>query len=132
MNNQRKLYKNYEKIVPAMGCTEPIALAYCAAVARKELGVLPKKVTVEASGNIIKNVKSVIVPNTDGARGIEAAAAIGIVAGREDLALEVLSKVTEEQKEKFRHCHDKEKRTYFAGASYMPGRGIYSSAMSGR
>ncbi len=107
MNNQRKLYKNYEKIlakelVPAMGCTEPIALAYCAAVARKELGVLPKKVTVEASGNIIKNVKSVIVPNTDGARGIEAAAAIGIVAGREDLALEVLSKVTEEQKEKFR------------------------------
>ena len=56
----------------------------------------------EASGNIIKNVKSVIVPNTDGARGIEAAAAIGIVAGHEDLALEVLSKVTEEQKEKFR------------------------------
>ena len=54
-----------EELVPAMGCTEPIALAYCAAVARKELGVLPKKVTVEASGNIIKNVKSVIVPNTD-------------------------------------------------------------------
>ena len=59
-----------EELVPAMGCTEPIAIAYGAAKARKLLGELPDQVVVEASGNIIKNVKSVIVPNTDGLRGI--------------------------------------------------------------
>ena len=89
------------ELVPAMGCTEPIALAYCAAKARAVLGELPEKVIVEASGNIIKNVKSVIVPNTNGKKGIEAAAAIGIIAGREELELEALSLVTEEQKTKF-------------------------------
>lgn len=72
---KRELYGVFEKIleqelVPAMGCTEPIALAYCAAVARKELGCLPERVLVEVSGNIIKNAKSVIVPSTNGARGI--------------------------------------------------------------
>ena len=61
-----------EELVPAMGCTEPIALAYGAAKARDVLGCLPDKVKVEASGNIIKNVKSVVVPNTDGLKGIEA------------------------------------------------------------
>lgn len=86
------------ELVPAMGCTEPIALAYCAAKARALLGVLPDRVVVEASGNIIKNVKSVIVPNTGGARGIEAAAAVGIAAGQEALELEVLSEVTEADK----------------------------------
>lgn len=96
-------YKTYVEIlerelVPAMGCTEPIALAYCSAKARSVLGALPDKVLVEVSGNIVKNVKSVIVPNSGGRRGIEAAAAVGILAGREDLELEVLSKVTEEQK----------------------------------
>ncbi|MCB6610321.1 L-serine ammonia-lyase, iron-sulfur-dependent, subunit alpha [[Clostridium] symbiosum] len=96
-------YKTYVEIlerelVPAMGCTEPIALAYCSAKARAVLGALPDKVLVEVSGNIVKNVKSVIVPNSGGRRGIEAAAAAGILAGREDLELEVLSKVTEEQK----------------------------------
>lgn len=96
-------YKTYleileRELVPAMGCTEPIALAYCSAKARAVLGALPDKVLVEVSGNIVKNVKSVIVPNSGGRRGIEAAAAIGILAGREDLELEVLSKVTEEQK----------------------------------
>ena len=96
MENKKAVMKAYEEIlkrelVPAMGCTEPIALAYCAAKARALLGVLPERVVVFASGNIIKNVKSVIVPNTGGARGIEAAAAIGITAGREDLELEVLS-----------------------------------------
>ena len=70
-----------EELVPAMGCTEPIALAYCAAKAREVLGVLPDRCMVEASGNIVKNVKSVIVPNTGGLKGIEAAAAAGIVAG---------------------------------------------------
>ena len=81
-----------------MGCTEPIALAYCSAKARAVLGCLPERVEIEVSGNIIKNVKSVIVPNSGGRRGIEAAAAVGIVAGDETLELEVLSKVTEEQK----------------------------------
>ena len=99
-------YKTYldilnRELVPAMGCTEPIALAYCAAKARAVLDSRPQKVIVEASGNIIKNVKSVIVPNTNGAKGIAAAAAIGIVAGREDLELEVLSHVTSGQKADF-------------------------------
>lgn len=89
------------ELVPAMGCTEPIALAYCAAKARAVLGELPRKVIVEVSGNIIKNVKSVVVPNTNGEKGIEAAAGIGIVAGRADSELEVLSHVTGEQKAEF-------------------------------
>ena len=64
-----------------MGCTEPIAVAYCAALARKTLGCLPEDVQVYASANIIKNVKSVVVPNTGGQRGLTVAAAAGIVAG---------------------------------------------------
>lgn len=70
-----------EELIPAMGCTEPIALAYAAAKAREVLGCLPDTVQIGASGSIIKNVKSVIVPNTDHLRGIPAAAAAGIVAG---------------------------------------------------
>ena len=84
-----------EELLPAMGCTEPIAIAYAAAVARRTLGELPTEISVTASGNIIKNVKSVFVPNTGGLRGIPAAAAAGIVAGDADLKLEVISKVTE-------------------------------------
>lgn len=87
-----------EELVPAMGCTEPIALAYCAAKAREVLGVLPERCLVEASGNIIKNVKSVIVPNTGGMKGIEAAAAAGIVAGDASRVLEVIAEVTDAQK----------------------------------
>ena len=83
-----------EELLPAMGCTEPIAIAYAAAVARRTLGALPARVTVTASGNIIKNVKCVFVPNTGGLRGIPAAAAAGIVAGRDKLLLEVISKAT--------------------------------------
>ena len=83
-----------EELLPAMGCTEPIAIAYAAAVARRTLGALPARVTVTASGNIIKNVKCVFVPNTGGLRGIPAAAAAGIVAGRAELLLEVISKAT--------------------------------------
>lgn len=86
-----------EELIPAMGCTEPIALAYAGAVARKTLGTMPDKVTVQASGSIIKNVKSVIVPNTDHLKGIEAAVAAGIVAGDPDKQLEVIAKVTPEQ-----------------------------------
>ena len=85
------------ELVPAMGCTEPIAVAYCAAKARQTLGCQPDRVLVEASGNIIKNVKSVFVPHTGGRRGIPAAAAVGIVAGNADKELEVISDVTEEQ-----------------------------------
>ena len=73
-----------EELLPAMGCTEPIALAYAAATARKVLGELPDRVVVGASGSIIKNVKSVIVPNTNHLKGIPAAAAAGIVAGDSD------------------------------------------------
>ena len=96
-------YRNYVEIlrrelVPAMGCTEPIAIAYCAAKARAVLGCLPDKVTIAASGNIIKNVKSVIVPNTGGRKGIEAAAAIGIVAGDEEAGLEVIAHAKDEDK----------------------------------
>lgn len=89
------------ELVPAMGCTEPIAVAYCAAKARSVLGKMPVSTELIVSGNIIKNVKSVIVPNTDGARGLEAAAGIGIVAGKEELGLEVLSQVTSEDKAAF-------------------------------
>jgi len=86
-----------EELKPAMGCTEPIALAYAAAVARKVLGEMPEKVVIGASGSIIKNVKSVIVPNTNRLKGIPAAAAAGIVGGDPDKELEVIAHVTEEQ-----------------------------------
>ena len=89
-----------EELVPAMGCTEPIAIAYASSIARSLISSLPTSVTVYASPNIIKNVKSVVVPHTGGERGIEAAASIGIVAGREELELEVLSKVVEEDIER--------------------------------
>ncbi len=86
-----------EELVPAMGCTEPIAVAYAAALAKKALGAMPQQVTVLASANIIKNVKSVVVPNTGSQRGIAAAALAGIVAGDPDKELQVLAAVTPEQ-----------------------------------
>lgn len=86
-----------EELIPAMGCTEPISLAYAAAVARHTLGVLPQSAEVIVSGNIIKNVKSVIVPHTGGLRGIPAAVAAGFVAGNQERQLEVLSEVSEQQ-----------------------------------
>ena len=79
-----------EELVPAMGCTEPIAIAYAASILRHALGADPATLQVKLSGNIIKNVKSVIVPATDGMHGIEAAVAAGIVAGCPDRKLEVL------------------------------------------
>lgn len=102
MERTSAVYKTYVEIlkrelVCAMGCTEPIAIAYCAAVARKALGTLPSEIDVAASGNIIKNVKSVIVPNTGGLRGIEAAAAIGALAGDAEAGLQVVSHVTQEE-----------------------------------
>lgn len=85
-----------EELVPALGCTEPIALAYASAECRKLLGDLPEKATAECSGNIIKNVKSVIIPNTGGMKGIEAAVAAGMIGGDASRGLEVLSAVREE------------------------------------
>ena len=87
-----------EEIVPAEGCTEPIAIAYVAAYARKRLGRPPEHITVIPSGNIVKNVKSVIIPNSGGLVGIEAAAAMGALAGDCDKELMVISDVTEEQR----------------------------------
>lgn len=86
-----------EELVPAMGCTEPIALAYCAAKAKEVLGDMPEKVVIGASGSIIKNVKSVIVPNTDHMKGIPAAAVAGIIAGDASKELEVIAQVTKEE-----------------------------------
>ena len=86
-----------EELVPALGCTEPIALAYASAECRKLLGELPEKATAECSGNIIKNVKSVIIPNTGGMKGIEAAVAAGMIGGDASRGLEVLSAVKEEE-----------------------------------
>jgi L-cysteine desulfidase len=85
-----------EELVPAMGCTEPIAIAYAAAKAREVLGVMPKRCEIAVSGNIIKNAKSVVVPHTGGMKGIEAALLAGIVSNRADARLEVLSKIRDE------------------------------------
>ena len=87
----------HEELIPAMGCTEPIAMAYAAAKAREVLGALPEKIDIVISGNIIKNVKSVIVPNTGGLKGITAAIAAGAVAGNADRQLEVLADVKEDE-----------------------------------
>ena len=97
----RQKYQDYinvlkEELIPAMGCTELIAIAYAGAIAREHLGCLPERVEIEVSGNIIKNVKSVIVPNTGGLRGIEVAAAAGIVAGDAAKELKVISEVSTE------------------------------------
>ena len=107
MDKTSALYQTYlqilkEELIPAMGCTEPIAIAYAAAKAREVLGQLPGSVWLGVSNNIIKNVKSVIVPNTGGMKGIEAAASAGIVAGQAGKALEVISEVTEAQKAEMR------------------------------
>lgn len=103
MDKQNKKYQAYiqileEELVPAMGCTEPIALAYAAAKCKKVLGTTPTRVEIMASGSIIKNVKSVIVPNTGHLKGIKAAVAAGIIVGDPGKELEVISLVKEEEK----------------------------------
>ena len=102
MERLSNVYEQYcsvleEELIPAMGCTEPIAIAYAAAKARAVLGARPERIVIQVSGNIIKNVKSVIVPHTGGLRGIAAAATAGIIAGNEDKELEVISDVTTEE-----------------------------------
>lgn len=111
MERDSILYQQYvsilkEELRPAMGCTEPIALAYAGALARQLLGAEPEKVMVAVSGNIIKNVKSVVVPNTGGLRGIAAAVCAGIVAGNPDRELEVISQVTSAQQLQLRQYLD--------------------------
>ena len=96
MNRNEREYKNYvsilkEELLPAMGCTEPVAVAYAAAKARDVLGCLPERCKLYVSGNIIKNVKSVVVPNTGGLKGLKAAAAAGIVAGKAELQMSVIA-----------------------------------------
>ena len=108
MNKSDIYYKTYleilkEELIPAMGCTEPIALAYAAAKAREVLGALPERVFLQVSGSIIKNVKSVIVPNTNQLKGMPAAAAAGIIAGDPDKKLEVISQVKEEEVSEMRN-----------------------------
>ena len=100
MNYQDLKYNTYveilkEELVPAMGCTEPIAIAFCARNVREVLGHIPSRIEVYASGNIIKNVKSVIVPHTNGNHGIEAAVGIGILAGNSNAELEVIAKASQ-------------------------------------
>jgi L-cysteine desulfidase len=107
MDTKDKRYNAYldilgEELVPAMGCTEPIAIAYAAAKARQVLGTLPDKVVIQASDNIIKNVKSVVVPNTGSLRGIAASAVAGIVAGDADKVLEVISCVDDQGKKEIK------------------------------
>ena len=99
---EQSILQNYldilrEELVPATGCTEPIAIAYCAATLRELLGALPEQVDAAVSGNILKNVKSVVVPNTGGRKGIAPAIAVGLVAGDAARDLQVISAVTEEQ-----------------------------------
>lgn len=94
-------YDNYIKIlngelIPAMGCTEPIAIALAAAKAREVLGQMPERMVIRCSGNIIKNVKGVVVPNSGGQKGVAAAAVLGAVAGKADLELQVISQVKKE------------------------------------
>jgi L-cysteine desulfidase len=114
MNKNDKRYSAYidilhEELMPAMGCTEPIAIAYASAMARKVLGKMPERVLVEASDNIIKNVKSVVVPNTGNLKGIEAAAIAGIIAGDSDKVLQVISEVNDnERKEMAEYLQSKE------------------------
>ena len=107
MNREDLTYRTYvrileEELQPAMGCTEPIALAWAAAKVRQALGQMPQAMRVSVSGNLMKNVKSVVVPNTGGLRGIEASVAAGASVGNADALLEVLSQVTEDQHETIR------------------------------
>jgi L-cysteine desulfidase len=101
MNNNREVSTNYidilqEELVTALGCTEPVAIAYAAATAREVLGCFPETAILECSGNIVKNVKSVVIPNTGGLKGIRAGMLAGLVGGRADNCLEVLAQMTAE------------------------------------
>ncbi|MBQ7831365.1 MAG: serine dehydratase subunit alpha family protein [Clostridia bacterium] len=107
----KEIYQQYanilkEELVPAMGCTEPISLAYAAAKARAVLDDAPISAKVEVSGNIVKNAKSVTVPHTGGMRGIKSAFIAGLVAGNADAELEVIANVSEEQIERIKAARE--------------------------
>ncbi|HWQ98952.1 MAG TPA: L-serine ammonia-lyase, iron-sulfur-dependent, subunit alpha [Clostridia bacterium] len=89
----------HRELIPATGCTEPIAIAYAAALLRKTLGALPERMVISVSGNILKNAKSVVVPGTGGRKGIAAAAAAGVVAGDSERLLEVIDGITDDQRQ---------------------------------
>ena len=108
----KEIYDNYvnilkEELLPAFGCTEPIAVAYASAKAKEILGAMPDHIVVECSGNIIKNVKAVIIPTTENMRGMETAATLGAVAGDPSKELETLINVTKEDVEKTRSLVEK-------------------------
>lgn len=103
----KRIYDSYVNILkaellPALGCTEPIAVAYAAALARDTLGELPDQVEISVSGNILKNVKGVVVPHTNGLKGVNAAAAAGIVAGKADKKLECIAGVSNAEIDKIK------------------------------
>lgn len=114
MNQDNITYKNFikilnEELVVAMGCTEPIAIAYLSSYAKEVLGNDPDEIIIEVSGNVLKNVKSVIVPNTEKMKGIQAACAAGIVCGKASKKLEVISDVCCEDKKKIKEYVEKHK-----------------------
>lgn len=126
MYRDSKIYKTFckileEELVLAQGCTEPIAVAFCAARAREILGELPEKIVIEASGSIIKNVKSVIVPNTGRLKGLEASAAAGVIAGDSSKNLECIADATEEQEKQMKEYIDNHEiviQPLYDGASF--------------
>lgn len=102
MENKREVYNKYidiihKELVPALGCTEPIAIAYISSYAKDILGHVPERIELFISGNILKNVKSVVVPNTNHMRGIKVACAAGILFGDASKKLEVIAKASEEK-----------------------------------
>ena len=125
MKREDAIYRQYlnilnEELRPAMGCTEPIALAYAGAVGRELLGALPQKVTAYISGLIIKNVKSVIVPNTDRLHGIAPAICVGIVAGDAQKELQVISHVTDAQRAQLREYLEQVELEIIPSESELP------------
>ena len=106
MRQNDPLYSVYLKILheelqPAFGCTEPAALAYAAALAAQTLGAAPERLLVTCSGNIIKNVKSVIVPNAGGRKGLDVAAAAGVIAGHAEKKLELFERLAAKWEKKY-------------------------------
>lgn len=104
---EKRIYDCYvnilkSELIPALGCTEPIAVAYASALARDALKTTPDKVEISVSGNILKNVKSVVVPHTDGLKGIKAAAAAGIIAGKAELKLQCITDVEDVELKRIR------------------------------
>ena len=123
----KRIYREYvailkEELQPAMGCTEPIAVAYCAALARQTLGALPETVEVLASANIIKNVKSVIVPNTNGLRGIAAAAAYSSAIRNTSPSAKTTRRVSSTTSNRISRIYRAEKSGNPDNWTYLPSR----------